>query len=881
MHLKVVYADSWDFGQALSRQIKWASSGISGHDFNLLQKHAGDELAARARKLEFAPGEIPLHAIGLGAFEKYSCNRNADGFSERTLRATVSSFEKYAHYFKNHANGPTDKRYGRIKLAFYNEPMSRVELIIGVYGTAKCARDHGGFVNEDVVRKLEEGRDVAGSMACFKADARVKRWDGTYCPISEIAVGDEVCTHHGNRGIVTVKSQRRYAGDFVRLKIAGFPDQLEATENHKIWIRPTLRGKAQICPVCGRQFKSLRCHFREKTDPQHRLAAADYGRYAENWCEAKQLTIGDYVRIPINTAVAETGDPVYAELLGFYVSEGNTWQYERFAKRPIDTYRGVDFSFHRDEVELAERTITLLHELGYTRTHTYLRKNNVRLVRVNSAELADRLERDGGRLAAHKKLSTTVMGWSPLTQKRLLESWLEGDGTFSKRHSTVVGVSISRTLCRQMAEIGWRNGIAVRIGRSYGAKKYETCVIRATEVNKLSLRKIPSDYRPPGPVSVACGQLRHQAASAVTRLRMAAKPESFIEGDFLYCRIRGTTRIYDTCDVFNMTVETDNSYTVEDVGVSNCKLAYDVCSACGNKAKTRKDYCKSAEEGGTCTLFGCRSGLAKVAASGHIQHVDNPMEAGLRFFDYSHVGNPADYIAYGGRADYLSKSASENRIVSGSELGSMYSLLPPLELCLTDCLREPHRRQIKAAHEFAAVEHEWQLGQLIAKGAMKQPELLPDRAEKRSAWAALASRGVMLSLSEFARQTGATGQEKQAAAELPGFYSRVIAEGQLEHFVRSNPYTDIPAFSEQLQGWAVKQATLYALTKEALHSRVLTYDTALPLVRVKAAALDPDHENTALATAYASYKLAYYAGTAASFVLTPRNVILQNYDCDV
>lgn len=477
MHLKVVYADSWDFGQALSQRIKWASNGLSGQDFSILSKRAGEELATRVRGLSFENGEIPLHAIGLGAFEKYSCNRNADGFSERTLRATVDSFEKYAHYFKNHNNGPTDKRYGRIKLAFYNEPMSRVELIIGVYGTDKCARDHGGFVNEDVVNALEAGRDVAGSMAC--------------------------------------------------------------------------------------------------------------------------------------------------------------------------------------------------------------------------------------------------------------------------------------------------------------------------------------------------------------------------------------------------------------------KLAYDVCSACNNKAKTRKDYCKSAEEGGTCTLFGCKTGLAKVASSGHIQHVDNPAEAGLRFFDYSHVGNPADYIAYGGVADYLSKSASEKRAVSGSELGAAYSLLPPLELCLTDCIRQVHRDQIKAAHDFARVEHQYADGMLLALGDSKQPELLLAGTKKEAAWASLANRGVLLSLPEFARQVGKADQVKQAATELPGVYSRLIADGILEHVVRSNPYTNIPAFSEALDSWAVKQASLYALTPAAAMKRAMTLDTTTPLTTVKVAAFNPDQENSQLTREYVSYKLAYYAGTAASLVLTPYSVIRQNYDCAI
>ncbi len=81
-------------------------------------------------------------------------------------------------------------------------------------------------------------------------------------------------------------------------------------------------------------------------------------------------------------------------------------------------------------------------------------------------------------------------------------------------------------------------------------------------------------------------------------------------------------------------------------------VPHDVCSACFNQAPTRKEYCKSAEEGGSCTLFGCSRGLMKVSDDGHVQHVDNP--SGV-FFDISKVGRPADRTAYGSFADYLGR----------------------------------------------------------------------------------------------------------------------------------------------------------------------------------------------------------------------------------
>src|SRR5688500_9595764 len=59
----------------------------------------------------------------------------------------------------------------------------------------------------------------------------------------------------------------------------------------------------------------------------------------------------------------------------------------------------------------------------------------------------------------------------------------------------------------------------------------------------------------------------------------------------------------------------------KDIPVSMaCKVAYDVCSGCGNKAKNRSEYCTE----DNCKYGGCRDNLTNVASDGHILHVDNP-----------------------------------------------------------------------------------------------------------------------------------------------------------------------------------------------------------------------------------------------------------------
>ena len=78
----------------------------------------------------------------------------------------------------------------------------------------------------------------------------------------------------------------------------------------------------------------------------------------------------------------------------------------------------------------------------------------------------------------------------------------------------------------------------------------------------------------------------------------------------------------------------------DDIAVSMaCRVPFDVCSGCGNRARNRNEYCDSA----LCKYGGLRSNIGAVLEDGHILHADNPDPD---FFDISRVFRPADRIAY-------------------------------------------------------------------------------------------------------------------------------------------------------------------------------------------------------------------------------------------
>jgi hypothetical protein len=111
----------------------------------------------------------------------------------------------------------------------------------------------------------------------------------------------------------------------------------------------------------------------------------------------------------------------------------------------------------------------------------------------------------------------------------------------------------------------------------------------------------------------------------------------------------------------------------QDVAVSqSTKIPHDVCVLCGNKARTRAEYCTPKSEGGTCKYAGCKYALGRVYEDGAHQFVDNPH---CTFFDISDVSDTrgADRTAF-----ITGKVAGNfDGKIGGAELSEILGLVAP------------------------------------------------------------------------------------------------------------------------------------------------------------------------------------------------------------
>jgi len=111
------------------------------------------------------PGRTSVLVIGLGDHETYGPNRNGDGFPSEPVPGKIAAdqvltkhYKTYedAHVYRHHVNNDPKKAIGRVKKAFWNPYMRRVEVI----------EDFEHEKAPDLLEKIADGEYPAKSMGC-------------------------------------------------------------------------------------------------------------------------------------------------------------------------------------------------------------------------------------------------------------------------------------------------------------------------------------------------------------------------------------------------------------------------------------------------------------------------------------------------------------------------------------------------------------------------------------------------------------------------------------------------------------------------------------------------------------------------------------------
>jgi len=321
----------------------------------------------------------------------------------------------------------------------------------------------------------------------------------------------------------------------------------------------------------------------------------------------------------------------------------------------------------------------------------------------------------------------------------------------------------------------------------------------------------------------------------------------------------------DAAFVFNFEVRhPDHSYLSNGVAVHNCDVPYDICSMCGNKAKTLATYCNHLKEDmGAIT----KEGFQVYAIN------DKPL-----FHDISGVFKPADKIAFA-----LRKVAS-GKVISSAELALIEGMTPRLDM-LRKYSSLPETDRYKLLAKLARMEKE-----IIAvpaegdaimtpfcgkdgscdefpedKVAKLEGESLPD------ALGGMKQRMIMMPLETFmklimGRDHGEIKDRIPAVKDaLPGVFGRMLEDPDNEEALEDGSYeAGTGPRCNQCADMVGDLMGSNSLAEGPVHERVMRITIGKPadksLKISKKAAAEPDQIDRHLAREYAKYALSFAEG---------------------
>jgi hypothetical protein len=858
--IKNIPPGSFDFGDtALWQMVKVAQDGLRGHDLKDFSKRAGAAAAETVRKLEKKAGEVLAHLIALGTTEGVGVNRNGDGFKRAACRRYHDTFVKHARFFRDHANKPPSPSFGRVVHSDFNEPMDRVELIVGFNETKEAAERNGGRIADKELEKLARGEDIPVSMSCFlDPEYPILTRDRGYVGIADIKVGDYVWTNASRWRKVTQLNRRRYSGETVTVALNGLPVPMRLTADHPLWAK-TFPGSRQRAAVGARALRFFRDGAAFESEP-----AA--------WHTAGCLAYGDRLFMaPLGkyTGYAALDNADLGALFGYFIAEGSFGYNGDRASTVILTCNAGD-SLPRRVPRIVEKLYPDLTVLIRPKANSAAALE----VSIYSAELAEWLRtciRAGSR---NKLVPPEIFNAADDVKLACLGAWLDGDGWLDKKG--VHWSTVSLGLALQCRDLLLTLGMPASL---YRIKHPERVMPGGNVVPPYVEYTVNLAHLDAWRLSEWSEKAAGYQAPVSTRSRPASLRRCQ-DGRYAVRVKEVTSEIVSDVETYNFEVEEDESYSAAGVISHNCSIEHDVCSGCGNKARTRAEYC----DGGMCKYGGLKSNMGRCFDDGHVLHADNPHPD---FFDISHVWRPADRIAY--VTGLVKAAADSGRVIGGAELAELMGLD---EQAHDFAQPGPDAaRMFKLAHLLASAEIDielrpqfyWPLAAGLPRQLAEPSGLVKYAADLAHTLTSLAQVQVVAPLADYAAATLPLSQQAnlgplvvEAASCLPGVYQRLLKQADLESRLSSPLLAQETLPGVAARDWLVKHAAAQSYSSRDVQRRRLA-ETVQPALRSGPGAVSP--EAAQLADGYAIYKLACLARweTEPDFDALARRLVLSHY----
>jgi Fe-S cluster assembly protein SufB len=385
----------------------------------------------------------------------------------------------------------------------------------------------------------DEGSYVHYVEGCHLAGSMVRVRDGEK-PIEQIAAGDEVLTHRGRFRAVKEPMRRRFSGPIHHIRFQG-------------------EGYRSLAVTPGHPFLVVR-RDRER---EHNRA------FEPQWLTAQQLRKGDYLALPAridtetepqllvesdvsvgrgrHAAVLESVgvavDERMARVMGLYIAEGSV---------SANTSH-LTFDSAEGEEELRELVRTVIggaFDAGHWE-YDYDGRRAGRSLRFSSVRAARFFAQTFGRTTDELRIPDWVFSLSDRDRAAFVRGLYDGEGSYDAGLDLYRVNQTNQQVAQRLRELLLSLGI------------------RAT----LSVSERPAPRRPIWQVAICKADhplFERLVLGVEPRPRRATHAQAVIADGYAWMPIASIEKIIADCEVFNMSVEEDESYVCEGVVSHNC-----------------------------------------------------------------------------------------------------------------------------------------------------------------------------------------------------------------------------------------------------------------------------------------------------------------------
>ena len=519
----------------------------------------------------------------------------------RSYTGAVTFYERYAMR-------TTDKE--RI-LERYEDRLSMIALTVG-----RNFEEAKEFIEILANRQLQGATPVfmnsgklraGGSVSCFNGYEKVYT-DKGYKEIKDIKLGDKVLTHKGTYENVIELFKNDYDGKFVNLKFNSTINNLKATKEHPVYVIKKrdlncVRNNKTICL----NFDRDRC---KKFEREYKNDCIFYNKGIKdklNWYHIEDIEVGDYIAVVFdnkeydrisydlknyinenknyyvddNIIYERTIDkksnkkkgndfnpnqPILnrfvfqsnelGRFIGYYLSEGYIIKDKRYDNEKI---RGVSFTINLFHTFIQEDIISIFKKVFGIEDKfikVYYNKDNSVKIEVRSEILGKFIYDLCGTYFNKKEMKNDLILSNKEFQRHIIIGAIRGDGCAIKNGYTL---SFSNEkLIKQMTLLGYRNNLLTvcnKIEHKY--KNYENNYLlkfNITDENKSFFYEVNKN---------------------IDRIDFNIKNKlktvfNFIYDGYIVYRVKEKDIYYNKQKVYNIEVENDHSYTVNNFIVHNC-----------------------------------------------------------------------------------------------------------------------------------------------------------------------------------------------------------------------------------------------------------------------------------------------------------------------